>query len=71
MNANATLTVKEQLESAVWDAYKDAYGIRPFHLDLEEMTKEELNEVLMSLNLVIRATQVEVDYQENVLGLSV
>lgn len=36
------MTEKEQLECSVWDAYKDAYGVRPRFMNMETMTIEEL-----------------------------
>ncbi len=36
------LSRKEQLEGTVWDMYKEAYGIRPRHLNLAAMTEAEL-----------------------------
>lgn len=36
------LTEREQNECILWDAYKDAYGYRPRHLDIGSLTDEEL-----------------------------
>lgn len=36
------LSRKEQLESIVWDMYKEAHGIRPRHMNLAAMTEAEL-----------------------------
>ena len=47
------LSRKEQLESIVWDAYKDAYGIRPRHMNLVAMTEQELDQELQFLGTVI------------------
>jgi|GEM_PF-579962 len=33
---------RHELESFIWDAYKDAYGIRPRFMDFESMSMEEL-----------------------------
>lgn len=40
------MSEKEQLECALWDAYKDAHGIRPRFMNMECMTVEELKEQL-------------------------
>lgn len=40
---------KEQLESTIWDAYKDAYGFRPRHLNLQAMSEAELEALLVDL----------------------
>jgi hypothetical protein len=40
---------KEQLESTIWDAYKDAYGFRPRHLNLQAMSEPELEALLLDL----------------------
>ena len=42
---------KEQLESTIWDAYKDAYGFRPRHLNLQAMSEAELEALLLDLDL--------------------
>jgi hypothetical protein len=47
------MTNKQQLECIIWDAYKDAYGVRPRHMNLEAMTEEELNKELEFLGKVI------------------
>lgn len=44
---------KEQLECIVWDAYKDAHGIRPRHLNLAAMTEQELEAELNYLSKLI------------------
>lgn len=36
------LSKREQLESTLWDAWKDAYGYRPRQLNMSEMTDAEL-----------------------------
>jgi hypothetical protein len=40
------MTEKEQLECMVWDAYKDAHGVRPRFMNMETMTLEELKQEL-------------------------
>lgn len=47
------LSRKEQLESIVWDAYKDAYGFRPRHMNLQAMSEAELEAELVELQLAI------------------
>lgn len=47
------LTRKEQLECIVWDAYKDAHGIRPRHMNLQAMTEQELDDELKYLCSII------------------
>jgi hypothetical protein len=47
------MTNKQQLECIIWDAYKDAYGVRPRHMNLEAMTEEELTKELEFLGKVI------------------
>jgi len=36
-----SMTVLEQYASQYWDMYKDAYGIRPRHVDLKAMTEAD------------------------------
>lgn len=45
---------KEQLEEIYWDAFKDAYGIRPRHINVAAMTEEQLTEELSGLEVVIK-----------------
>ena len=37
------LTVREKLGCILSDAYKDAHGVRPRHMNFDEMSIEELN----------------------------
>lgn len=50
---------KEQLECIIWDAYKDAYGIRPRHMNLSAMTEQELQAELTFLEGEIERRIVE------------
>lgn len=45
---------KEQLECIFWDAYKDAYGIRPRHVDFKSMSEEDLCKQIDHLEVVIK-----------------
>lgn len=36
------MSEKEQLECTLWDAYKDAHGVRPRFMNMAAMTVEEL-----------------------------
>ena len=47
------MTRKEQLECIFWDAYKDAHGFRPRHIDVSAMTEQELEAELEYLGKVI------------------
>ena len=40
------MTEKEQLECSLWDAYKDAHGVRPRFMNMEAMSLDELKEEL-------------------------
>lgn len=40
------MTEKQQLECMLWDAYKDAHGVRPRFMNMETMSVEELKEQL-------------------------
>lgn len=53
------LTHKEQLECIFWDAYKDAHGFRPRHIDVSAMTVAELE-----AELKILSTEIAVQEQE-------
>jgi len=37
------------LKSSIWDGFKELHGVRPRHLNLDEMTKEELERELEDL----------------------
>ena len=45
-NSWEEMTEKEQLECSLWDAYKDAHGIRPRFMNMETMSVEELKQQL-------------------------
>lgn len=47
------LSKKEQLEAIFWDAYKDAFGVRPRHVNLSAMTEQELEAELNQLGNII------------------
>ena len=47
------LSRKEQLECIFWDAYKDAHGFRPRHIDVAAMTEAELEAELEYLGETI------------------
>lgn len=57
VNTWENLSRKEQLEETVWDMYKEAYGIRPRHLNLTAMSEDELDAMYQNL-------QVEIDRAE-------
>ena len=40
------MTEREQNECILWDAYKDAYGTRPRHLDMASLSDEDLKEFI-------------------------
>lgn len=48
------------LETLVWDMYKDAYGFRPRHIDFKSMTDEELQKEADYLGRAIER-QIEED----------
>jgi hypothetical protein len=53
------LSHKEQLECIFWDAYKDAHGFRPRHINVSAMTEAELE-----AELKILSTEIAVQEQE-------
>lgn len=72
------MTRKEQLEAEFWDAYKDAYGIRPRHINLSEMTEDELEKELVTLgeiigrqelNRVLREAEAARKFEERILSV--
>ena len=56
---------RHDLESLVWDMYKDAMGFRPRHIDFASMTLEELEAEADSLGRMIESQiQADADYEE-------
>ena len=53
VNTWENLSRKEQLESIVWDMYKEAHGIRPRHINLAAMTEDELQAMCKRLEAEI------------------
>ncbi len=56
---------KEQLECIFWDAYKDAHGFRPRHLNISAFTEAELEEELKYLSKLIEeqeAARIEAEH---------
>jgi hypothetical protein len=49
-----------QARALVWDLYKDAFGIRPRHMDLDSMTVEQLEAEAESLYEMVR-TQIQAE----------
>jgi hypothetical protein len=47
------MSVLEQMASQYWDMYKDAYGIRPRHMNLEAMTEADFEAEFKILGEVI------------------
>lgn len=43
------LSDREQLILNIWDAWKDAYGYRPSHIDFDSMTDEEIEELYLKV----------------------
>lgn len=50
---------KEQLQSIFWDAYKDANGFRPRHIDTSAMTEDQLSTELDLLGEQIRVQEAQ------------
>jgi len=48
------MTVLEQMQCQYWDMYKDAYGIRPRHVDTTKWTEEMFTEEFESLAKTIQ-----------------
>ena len=37
---------RQNLESELWDAFKEAHGVRPRHLDMSAMTDQQIKDLL-------------------------
>ena len=57
VNTWENLSRKEQLEETVWDMYKEAYGIRPRHLNLTAMSEDELDALYQNLQMEIERAE--------------
>jgi len=75
-----TLTRMEELQSIYWDMYKDAYGIRPRHMNLEAMTEADFEAEFKILDEVIEREaairkenefKAEVDFEMRIQNLLV
>jgi len=75
-----TLTRMEELQSIYWDMYKDAYGIRPRHMNLEAMTEADFEAEFKILGEVIEREaairkenefKAEVDFEMRIQNLLV
>jgi len=60
------MSLKEQLECMVWDAYKDAYGVRPRFMNLEAMTVEELKFELESCSKVAEQNYIREQEEQKI-----
>ena len=59
------MTEKEQLECSLWDAYKDAHGIRPRFMNMESMSIEQLKEELEQCVAVIECNEKQRQIDED------
>lgn len=57
VNTWENLSRKEQLETIVWDMYKEVHGIRPRHLNLAAMTEDELKAMCKRLEAEIEMAE--------------
>jgi hypothetical protein len=48
------MSEQEQLQCTFWDAYKDAHGFRPRHIDTTTLTVEELKSDIARLASIIQ-----------------
>jgi hypothetical protein len=74
------MTVLEQMQCQYWDMYKDAYGIRPRHMNLEAMTEADFEAEFKILGEVIEREaairkenefKAEVDFEMRIQNLLV
>jgi hypothetical protein len=63
------LTVREQLECTLWDAYKDAHGVRPRFMNFQEMSIEDLNrEIEICVKVIEQNYRDEQDAQKEAVA---
>jgi len=53
------LTQLEQAQATFWDMYKDAYGVRPRHVDTSTWTLEQFDAEFEGLGVAIEAADQE------------
>jgi len=72
------MSTLEQMQAQYWDMYKDAYGIRPRHMNLEAMTEADFEAEFKILGEVIEREaairkenefKAEVDFEMRVQSL--
>ena len=72
------MSTLEQMQAQYWDMYKDAYGIRPRHMNLEAMTEADflaefkiLGEVIERETAIRKESEfkAEVDFEMRVQNL--
>ena len=72
------MSTLEQMQAQYWDMYKDAYGIRPRHMNLEAMTEADFEAEFKILGEVIEREaairkesefKAEVDFEMRVQNL--
>lgn len=51
------LSRKEQLESIVWDLYKDVHNFRPRHMNLQAMSEAELEAEIAQLEVELERAE--------------
>lgn len=64
MMAWEDMTEKQQLECSVWDAYKDAHGVRPRFMNMDAMSIAELKEELERCVSVIEENEKQREIDE-------
>lgn len=60
------MTEKEQLECILWDAYKDAHGIRPRFMNMEAMSVEELKKQIEYCSKIIEENSIQLEQDQKI-----
>jgi hypothetical protein len=58
------LTPLEQAQATFWDAYKDAHGFRPRHIDTSLWTLEQFDKELEELCEIMKANDIQKGIEE-------
>jgi hypothetical protein len=58
------LTPLEQAQATFWDAYKDAHGFRPRHIDTSSWTLEQFDKELEELCEIMKANDIQQGIEE-------
>ena len=63
-DASILKLTRDHLEGYIWDAYKEAYGVRPRFMDFASMSMEDLRQEAHSLSIAVEAEMKREEEQQ-------